>query len=463
MSVYAQDYGYFWNSSSNDRTYNAESFEEWLKPFFVTGVFADSLQVTAQDSPDMSVKVSPGYANLNGKPARWTSTNNLTIATASGVYNRIDTIVLRRDNTNRCVTIEVVTGTASANPQPTAPTRNSDIYELVLAQVLVNVGVTEITASKITDTRTNTDICGYVTATVEQIDFDQFKTQFDGWIADFELDMTEWSEDQQEDFADWFEAIRGQLDEDAAGHLQNEVDDTQAMIAEPYNQHVIYQEGDRCTHSGVLYKRNSWGADTPEAEAWTAAHWTAINVSDELDAEESAREAADSAISQELEGSEEGYAIVIDGDIAPKAIAKGKYLFIKNHSTLAMGGYHAKTAIALGATVSSSNVEADSDGIANAINEQMANYVSSRIKAKSFSYSNQNFTANTLKLVAYGSNMGFTSNDTIIGAVLTSCADGTNASAGSFSVRSSDHLFDLGFASSSTISNATIKGYILYI
>lgn len=203
MSVYAQEYGYFFNSQNSDRKYNADSFETWLRPFFISGVFQGSLQVKAQASPDMTVQVTPGYANLQGKPAHWPDTNNLTLATASGVYNRIDTIVLRRDNTNRAISIEVVTGVASANPQPTAPTRTADIFELVLAQILVGVGVTAITAANISDTRINSDICGYVAATVEEIDFDQIKAQFDAWLAEFK-------EGTAEDYA----AFVAQLQED---------------------------------------------------------------------------------------------------------------------------------------------------------------------------------------------------------------------------------------------------------
>ena len=203
MSVYAQEYGYFFNSQNSDRKYNADSFETWLKPFFISGVFQGGLQVKAQPSPDMTVQVTPGYANLQGKPAHWPDTNNMTLATASGVYNRIDTIVLRRDNTNRAISIEVVTGVASANPQPTAPTRTADIFELVLAQILVGVGVTAITAANISDTRMNSDICGYVAATVEEIDFDQIKAQFDAWLAEF-----------KEGTAEDYSAFVAQLQED---------------------------------------------------------------------------------------------------------------------------------------------------------------------------------------------------------------------------------------------------------
>ncbi len=219
MSVYAQEYGYFFNSQNSDRKYNADSFETWLKPFFISGVFQGGLQVKAQASPDMTVQVTPGYANLQGKPAYWPDTNNLTLATASGVYNRIDTIVLRRDNTNRAISIEVVTGAASANPQPTAPTRTADVFELVLAQILVGVGVTAITAANISDTRMSSDICGYVAATVEEIDFDQIKAQFDAWLAEFK-------EDTAEDYA----AFVAQLQEDLEAY-QSAIDADESTAA----------------------------------------------------------------------------------------------------------------------------------------------------------------------------------------------------------------------------------------
>lgn len=70
---------------------------------------------------------------------------------------------------------------------------------------------------------------------------------------------------------------------------------------------------------------------------------------------------------------EEGLAIVVNGNTAPKNIAAGQYLFIKNHSTLATGGYHATAAISSGGTISSSNVAADADGIANSLNSNKVN------------------------------------------------------------------------------------------
>lgn len=41
------EYGYFWNSNEHDRVYDADSFSNWLRKFFTTGVFQNDLQVTA--------------------------------------------------------------------------------------------------------------------------------------------------------------------------------------------------------------------------------------------------------------------------------------------------------------------------------------------------------------------------------------------------------------------------------
>lgn len=90
---------------------------------------------------------------------------------------------------------------------------------------------------------------------------------------------------------------------------------------------------------------------------------------------------------------EEGLAIVVNGNTAPKNIAAGQYLFIKNHSTLATGGYHATAAISSGGTISSSNVAADADGIANSLNSKLS------IVTKTHTFSNVGAGAGTWETV----------------------------------------------------------------
>ena len=273
MSVLAKEFGYFFNSSSGDRTYNASSFEEWLKPFFKTGVFAGGLQVTAQSTPDMSVNVAAGYANLNGKSARWPNVSTVTIPTASGFYNRIDTVVLRRNDTNRTISIDVVEGVASANPVPTAPVRSNDIYELVLAQIYVDVGVTSITNANITDKRMDSAVCGYVASNITEINFDQVKTQFEAWLAQYESE-------QLGAFETWFQAMKDQLSEDAAGNLQNQIDNKLDNVAND------------ATHNGYVPASNGasgkvWMTGSDGVPGWKDVSDTYRDVVDNLTTEDS--------------------------------------------------------------------------------------------------------------------------------------------------------------------------------
>ena len=282
MSAYAQEYGYFFNSN-NDRTYNAESFEAWLKPFFVSGVFAGCLQVKAQSTPDMTVYVTPGYANLDGKPAYWPTNNTMALSVASGVYPRIDTIVLRRDNTNRAISIEVVTGTASSSPQPTAPTRNNDTFELVLAEVYVAAGVTSVTQSNITDKRPDTDVCGYVMCTIETPDFselyDQFLSQCEDTIEAEEDDFDDLLTAKQATFELWFQNLHDELDSNQAAHLQNEIYDTQEIIAARWIPGTTYDPDDYVVYGNDLYKRIG---STGHEITWDSSLWEQVIITDKI-------------------------------------------------------------------------------------------------------------------------------------------------------------------------------------
>lgn len=222
----ADSFGLFWNSDNGDRKYNADSFERWLRKFFTSGVFEGDLQVLA--SSGMTVMVQTGYANLFGKVGLFETVSSITLDTPNSRYPRIDTIVVERDDTNRIIQVKNVTGAYSGdNPQPTTPTwdETSGIYQLVLAQIYVGAGVSEITQADITDTRTDTTICGYITGTVQEMDFSQFAAQFESYFEQFE-------DTNQAEFEDWFQEMKDQLSTDAAGHLQAEIDEINGDISD---------------------------------------------------------------------------------------------------------------------------------------------------------------------------------------------------------------------------------------
>lgn len=201
----ANEHGLFFDSVGGDRVYNSSDFAEWLQKFYTNGVFDGDLQVT--EYTGMKVMVASGYACINGRVKMFGATQQLTIPVAGSVYPRIDSIVIRLDLTNRQITCDVVQGEYSGNtPVPTAPTREGNIYELVIAQIAVGAGVTEINQSDITDTRADDELCGWVASTVKQLSVQQLLAQ------------------AQAKFDEWFETIRDKLDGDTAGHLQNEID-----------------------------------------------------------------------------------------------------------------------------------------------------------------------------------------------------------------------------------------------
>lgn len=297
-------YDYFWNSD-NDRYYSADSMGDWLRPFFRNGVFNGQLQVTANNN--MSVTIAEGYGYINGKHRHFLTPTTLDLEIASGTLNRIDAVVLRRNDTERRIHLLIVKGGNAANPVPPELVREGAIYDLRLAEIRIDAGTVRITDAEISDTRWKSDLCGWVVATVDQIDFTQIQAQFDAyftaykknisdqyqnylekiqdfknqaqdaydlmiqafntyadqqkekyeaWIGQQEKGFEEWSSGQQSTFAQWrqnqedifnnwyvnntaawkdtfqalFDEMRGILDGDAAGHLQNEIDKINDII-----------------------------------------------------------------------------------------------------------------------------------------------------------------------------------------------------------------------------------------
>lgn len=244
-------YDYFWNSKS-DRYYSADSMGDWLRPFFCNGVFNGQLQVTAND--DMSVTIAEGYGYINGKHRHFLTPTTLDLEVASGTLNRIDAVMLRRDDTERRISLLIVKGGNASTPTAPQPTRDGAIYELKLADIYIAAGTVKITQAEITDMRMNTDVCGWVAATVKEIDFSQMQNQFESYFANYKTEIADefneylieierlkgegklsydsmvevlnnHTEQFQNIFTAWFDQMKDQLSEDAAGNLQLQIDD----------------------------------------------------------------------------------------------------------------------------------------------------------------------------------------------------------------------------------------------
>ncbi len=159
----------FFNSVDRDRLYNADDLCLYLASLFESGVLkrdSGSLDITAGDG--MQVIVSSGYAFINGHLYVNDDDKIISIDNADGVYNRIDSIIVRLDSSLRQITVELKKGQNASSAAIPSVTRDGDIYELQLGYVTINKGIVSIEQSMITDTRDDTTVCGYVINNAEE-------------------------------------------------------------------------------------------------------------------------------------------------------------------------------------------------------------------------------------------------------------------------------------------------------
>ena len=281
----------FFNSVSHDRTYKAEDWAEYFASFIGNGVFpvpSTGLQVVAGSG--MNVTVRAGKAWINGYFYQNTGDLTVQLATADGQLNRIDRIVVQWNLTNRTITAKVKSSGFSASPSAPAVQRDADIFELVLADVLVAAGVTAITQSRITDQRLNTSLCGVVAAVVDQIDTAAFNAQLQAWFAEyeslseeqynslasymnslklqgnvqydaFEQHMAAFETQAAADFNAWFSGLQDVLDENAVTNLTNitnaldaRVDLLEAVLFNDITENpflILFADLDGITATGV--------------------------------------------------------------------------------------------------------------------------------------------------------------------------------------------------------------------
>lgn len=255
----------FFNSINKDRRYPAEEWANYLKVYFTNGVFNNGLGVIAND--DMTITIREGHANLEGY--RYTNTSNLTmgIEVADGILKRIDNVVIRLDLTKRLISAQIIKGTFSEDPSAPDLVRSSTIFDIKLAEIYIDRGITSITQSAITDTRPDTEVCGIVASTVTTLNltevymqlytkynelieqhnqdfnswfttttesadslFNNIDTQFNNWFNSSKETFDKDIADMDQQFKTWFANVKDTLGEDVAGALLNAINDTNTRI-----------------------------------------------------------------------------------------------------------------------------------------------------------------------------------------------------------------------------------------
>lgn len=215
-------------SVNGDRRYNAAFFAEYFASFIANGVFPNpstGLQIMANG--DMTVSMRAGKAWINGYYFVNDSDYVLQLDVADGVLSRIDRIVLRNDSLTREIVPVVKKGVYASSPVAPTLQRDADAYEIALADILVSNGVVNITQANITDLRLNTQLCGIVHGTVNQVDtttiFNQYQAWFNQVTSNVEGEIREWQAASEQQFMDWFNSLQDILDGDIAANLANKI------------------------------------------------------------------------------------------------------------------------------------------------------------------------------------------------------------------------------------------------
>lgn len=200
-----------------DRAITAEDERLFNKLRYINGVFesaGDGLKVTANGN--MTVSVGTGGGHIEGALFYNTAPMTLAIEAADASLNRIDRVVAQFNTSVsvRAVNIIVRTGVAATNPVAPELRRESNLYEIALADILVGRGVTSISTSVITDQRLNSELCGFVIPAIPT-----------------PIDTTDLWDQYEASLNEWLDTVAAALDETLAGNLQSQITELNSRLS----------------------------------------------------------------------------------------------------------------------------------------------------------------------------------------------------------------------------------------
>lgn len=150
---------------SDGSEYHQPDFAKLMLDSIGNGYVRDignELEVVAATPYNMTVEVRTGRGYIQGYSFDVEDTTySVPIAAADPDNPRIDRIVARLSVTqNRNITLIDLQGVPSASPEPPELTRDTETYDISLAQILVEAGASSVPAGNITDERLNFSVCG---------------------------------------------------------------------------------------------------------------------------------------------------------------------------------------------------------------------------------------------------------------------------------------------------------------
>lgn len=184
----AWEYGFF-NSVNGDRVYNAQQMSSIFEGLITDGVYESvGNKLAVQPNSGMTIQIASGRGWFK---RHWVNNDTeylMTLEASDVTLNRYAAICIRVDDSDavRAAVPYIKYSDYATTPTKPSMTRSEYINEYCLAYVYIGAGVSEITTSDITDTRANTELCGWVTGLIEQLNsttlWSQWEELFTNWF-----------------------------------------------------------------------------------------------------------------------------------------------------------------------------------------------------------------------------------------------------------------------------------------
>lgn len=168
----------------NNIEYTAEDAELYHATR-TSGVFAnDDFPITVSgDGNVVTIGEGIGWirnSKFSGKVVANKAEMSLDLGLPHATYPRIDAVVLQFNANANASEIIVKNGTAQTNPMPPEVVRTESVYELHLYHVYRTAGATSVTASDVTDLRSDSAYCGIMSDDVTMLGDDYVRKNMVG-------------------------------------------------------------------------------------------------------------------------------------------------------------------------------------------------------------------------------------------------------------------------------------------
>lgn len=231
----------FFNSLNGDRKYNAQQLSRIFEGLITDGVYESvGNKLAVQPNSGMTVQINTGRGWFFGHWVNNDSEYLFVLENADVLLKRYCAVCIRVDENieYRSAVPYLKYSEFATDPVKPEMERTETVREYCLAYILIPAGATEITAADIEDTRGYTDLCGWVTGLIEQVDthtlYTQWQALWDKFMADKEAqaesymtsqseELEAWKVEQQTDFLAWYENLQTNLEGDVAVTLTSKV------------------------------------------------------------------------------------------------------------------------------------------------------------------------------------------------------------------------------------------------